>query len=91
MLTNIDGFFEIEREMQKQKLQRESVEGKEKPFRVEYRYRGGSKHWVYFTNYEDALKSDCPKKCGYNIWGSPYTEWPISHQHQAKGKRGGWS
>lgn len=90
-LTSSDGFFAIEDEMQRQREQRESVKGKATPFRVEYRFKGGSLHWAYFTSYEDALNARDVRKCRYNIWGNPVIEWPTSRQIQAKGKRGGWS
>lgn len=87
-MTN--GFFEAEAELQRIRAQRDSVRGKDTPYRVEFRYRGGIKHWQYFTGLEDASKaSDSLIRC--SISGREYLESPRRQQIQIRGPRGGWS
>ncbi len=85
----VRGFFAIEEQLQKQREQRESVKGKDTPFRVEFRFKGGTIHWQYFETYNDCLNADS-KRCRYSIFGSPYVESPTSRQIQIRGPRGGW-
>lgn len=89
-MSDYNGFMAIEAEMQKRREQYESVKGKDTPFRVEFRYRSGSKQWQYFTTYEDCLKAESTK-CKYGIMGNAIIERPSSQQIQVRGKRGGWS
>jgi len=89
-INHEQGYSAIEAELQKRREQYESVKGKDKPFRVEFRYRNGCKHWQYFTSYEDALKAE-DTRCRYGIYGNAIIERPSSEQIQIRGKRGGWS
>lgn len=84
------GFFVIENVLQKRRAQYNSVKGKEVPFRVEFRYRGGTKHWQYFETYQDCLSAE-DSSCRYGIFGNAIIEYPSSSQIQRSGVRGGWS
>jgi hypothetical protein len=84
-----NGFFAIERELQKRREQAISVSGKDTTFRVEFRYRHGCKHWQYFTCLEDCSTAK-DSKCSYSIWGDAVIEHPLSRQIQKRGSRGGW-
>lgn len=84
-----EGFFAINDALAAEKAQRESVKGKDTPFRVEFRFPRGSKAWRYFETYEDAAIAT-HVRCNYTIFGTPYTESPRSQQIQIKGPRGGW-
>lgn len=84
-----EAYFAIERELQKRRDQYESVKGKETPFRVEFRYRQGTRHYQYFETYDDALKAE-DSSCRYSPFGSAVIERPLSHQIQIQGPRGGW-
>ena len=84
------GYSAIERVLEKRREQHESVKGKDTPFRVEFRYRRGTKHWQYFETYEDAMQAE-DSSCRYSIYGSAIIEHPSSRQIQVRGKRGGWS
>ena len=87
--TDTKGFFATEKELQARQKQRESVAGKPKPFRVEFRYPKGSKHWQYFEKYEDALNAT-DSMCRYWIFGHAIIHRPTSRQIQMQGARGGW-
>lgn len=90
-MSNTGNFFAIEKEMQRRKEQREKFSKLgEMPFRVEFRYRGGSKAWEYYPSYEEAENAEAQVKCRYNIYGSAVIERPSSRQLQVKGPRGGW-
>ena len=84
-----EGFFAIEREQQKRREQRESVKGKETPFRVEFRYPHGTRHYQYFETYEDALGAE-DTECSYSPFGHARIKQPTSQQIQTQGPRGGW-
>jgi hypothetical protein len=83
------GFFAIEAELQKSREQRKSVREKETPFRVEFRYPRGTKHWQYFETYDACLGAE-DSKCNYIPWGHAIVERPTSRQIQTKGPKGGW-
>jgi len=85
----MNGYLAIERELQKRREQRESVKGKYTPYRVEFRYRGGTKHCQYFTNVEDARLAE-DALCRYNVYGRAEISRPLSKQIQIQGVRGGW-
>jgi hypothetical protein len=82
-------FHQIEHELLKRREQAESVRGKDTPFRVEFRYHGGTKHWQYFVTFEDASRAE-DSVCSYTPMGRGYVERPRSQQIQARGPRGGW-
>lgn len=90
MDAHTQGYLAIEKEMQKRREQADSVRGKDKPFRVEFRYKGGSKHWQYFANYTDCLNAE-DSKCSYSIYGHARIEHPYFSEIQVRGKRGGYS
>ena len=80
----------IENELYKRRAQAESVRGKETPFRVEFRYRGGTRHWQYFLNQNDADGAE-DSLCTYGPMGRAIIERPSSQVLQILGPRGGWS
>lgn len=80
----------IENELCKRRTQAESVRGKETPFRVEFRYRGGTKRYQYFLTREDAVKAE-DSFCTYSLTGRAIIEHPSSQVLQFQGPRGGWS
>jgi hypothetical protein len=86
----MNGSHLIENELRKRHDQAESVRGKETLFRVEFRYRGGTKHWQYFLNHADATGAE-DSRCTYGITGRAIIERPSSQVIQVRGPRGGWS
>jgi hypothetical protein len=80
----------IEEELRKRRDQAESVRGKDTPFRVEFRYRGGTKHWQYFLNRDDAAGAE-DSLCTYGPSGHAIIKRPSSQILQFRGPRGGWS
>lgn len=84
-----NGFLSIEDELQKRREQQESVKGKETPFRVVFRFKGGSSHYQYFETYEATLTAE-DSICRYSPWGHAIIERPTSRQIQIRGPRGGW-
>jgi len=87
---SVNGYMSIERELEARREQRKSMEGKEKNFRVEFRFSGGTKHWQYFEKYEDCLVAE-DSVCRYGPFGGAIIERPTSKQIQKKGQRGGYS
>lgn len=86
----MNGFLEIEAEIQKRRAQCDGVKGKDTPYRTEFRYRGGTKHWQYFVTLYDA-QSATDTSCRYRpVAGSAIIEQPLSQQVQVRGPRGGW-
>ena len=83
------GFMAIESEMQKRRDQAESVRGKLTPYRVEFRYPGGTKHWQYFVSEQDAAKAE-DSMCTYGPMGNAIITRPSSQVIQICGPRGGW-
>ena len=83
-------YLSIEEELHKRRAQAEGVRGKDTPFRVEFRYRGRTKHWQYFTTLQDAEKAE-DSSCFYGPTGRPWIERPSSQVIQVRGPRGGWS
>jgi hypothetical protein len=84
-------FTAIEREMQRQHEQHESIKGKNPQYRVEFRFTGGTRHWEYYETYEECVKAPDSKSCKYSPFGSPYIQNPSSRQIQHRGPRGGWN
>ena len=82
-------YFAVEDALRSEREQRESVRGKDTPFRVEFRFRHGTRHYQYFTNYELCLTatSSAPS---YGPTGRAHIERPTSQQIQERGPRGGW-
>jgi hypothetical protein len=80
----------IENELQKRRDQAESVRGVDTPVRVEFRYRGGTKHWQYFRSADDAVGA-VDSLCSYSPTGRAIIERPSSQVFQFRGPRGGWS
>jgi len=85
----LSDYLRIEQELAKRREQAESVRGKDTPFRTEFRYRGGMKHWQYFASSDDALKGT-DSRCTYGPTGRAIVEIPTSIQIQIRGPRGGW-
>lgn len=81
--------YQIETELQRRQAQADSVRGKDTPFRVEFRYPQGTRHWQYFTSAEDATQAE-DSICGYGLTGRPFIRQPRSRQIQVRGPRGGW-
>jgi hypothetical protein len=88
--NNPSGFLSIEEELLKRRKQADSVRGKDTPFRVEFRYRGGTKHWQYFCTAEDTAMAE-DSSCSYSPQGNARIERPRSQVVQVRGSRGGWS
>lgn len=88
-LIDVTGFHAIENVLQKRREQKASIAGKETPFRVEFRYPQGTKHWQYFETYKAALNAT-DRSCKYDFRGNAVIERPTSQQIQIKGVRGGW-
>ena len=84
------GYLAIEAELQKRREQIDSVKGKDTPFRVEFRYRGRTRHYQYFQSKEDASGAQ-DSLCSYGPFGNARIEKPTSSQVQRRGPRGGWS
>jgi hypothetical protein len=84
------GYLAIETELQRLRAQAQSVKGKDTPFRVEFRYPGGTKHWQYFTTVDDADQAE-DSSCTYGLTGRAYIAKPSSQQIQQRGPRGGWT
>lgn len=84
------GYFAIEKVLQKRREHIESVKGKDTPFRVEFRYRGGTRSYQYFCTLEDAQNAEDDKVCRYSVFGNAIIESPSSRQIQVRGVRGGW-
>ena len=82
-------YCSIETELQRRRAQADSVRGKDTPFRVEFRYPQGTKHWQYFTSKEDAAQAE-DSICGYGPSGRGFIRRPSSQQIQVRGPRGGW-
>lgn len=81
-------FYRIEEELQRRRDQCESVKGKDTPFRVEFRFKGGSKAYEYFETLEQAVNADDHLA----LHGYPGgIEYPSSRQIQKRGPRGGWN
>jgi len=83
------GYLQIEAELQKRRDQAASVKGKDTPFRVEFRYPGGTKHWQYFATEEDAKNAE-DSQCTYGPTGKALIRRPSSQVVQIRGPRGGW-
>lgn len=86
----MNGYLAVERELRKRRDQAESVKGKDTPFRAEFRYKGGTKHWQYFESLESALQGT-DSRCTYGPTGRAIVETPTSIQIQQRGPRGGWA
>lgn len=87
--TIIDSYNRVEHVIQENQAQRESVKDKATPFRVEFRYGGGSRSYQYFETFEAARLAN-QRKAGYSPFGRAVIEHPTSQQIQVKGPRGGW-
>lgn len=83
-------FLAIEVELLKRREQAESVRGKDTPFRVEFRYSGGTKHYQYFTDQESAACAE-DSVLSYLPSGGVRVERSRSKRVQERGPRGGWS
>ncbi len=69
--------------------QRDTVRGKKTPFRMEYRFPQGTRHYLYFRTKKSAegfryVQPD------YTLFAQPILRYPLSQQLQAEGPRGGW-
>jgi len=82
-------FLAVEGVLRNEREQRESVRGKDTPFRVEFRFHHGTRHYQYFPTLEDCLTavSAAPS---YGPTGRAHIERPSSKQTQVRGPRGGW-
>ena len=85
----MNGFLAIEAELQKRRAQYDGVRSKDTPYRVEFRYHGGTKHWQYFETLSDAQQAE-DSCCRYDLLDHAIIERPSSQQIQVKGPRGGW-
>lgn len=83
-------YFTVEEVIEAARKQHESVKGKDTPYRVEFRYRRGSKSWQYFQDLASA-ETATQRKASYRPTGRAYVEHPLSQVIQVRGPRGGWS
>jgi hypothetical protein len=83
------GYQAIEAELQKRRDQADSVRGKDTPYRVEFRYLGGTKHWQYFETAESAANAE-DSLCTYGPRGNSIIQRPLSQVIQRRGPKGGW-
>lgn len=79
----------IESVLAHEREQRESVAGKPTPIRVEFRFRGRTRHYQYFVDVESA-KNAHSRTARYGPTGRAWIETPTSQQIQIQGPRGGW-
>ena len=86
----MSSYFAIEKELQSRRTQADSVRGKKTPYRIEFRYPRGTKHYQYFTCIEDT-KTAKDSQCRYNIYGDGLIISPTSQEIQVQGRLGGWS
>jgi hypothetical protein len=89
MRETYQDYLAVEEVIQEGHRQLESVKGKDTPFRVEFRYRGGRKSWQYFEDLASARKAS-DRHAGYGPTGRAYVEHPLSQVIQVRGPRGGW-
>lgn len=85
-----DDFFAVEAVLKARREQEESVAGKNTPFRVEFRYSHGTKHWQYFETLAAAMTAE-DARASYGPTGRAVIESPRSKQIQVRGPRGGWN
>jgi len=85
----VNDYQAIEAELQRRREQADSVRGKRTPYRVEFRYPGGTKHWRYFEALEDTAGAE-DSICGYGPTGQGFIRKPLSQQVQVQGPCGGW-
>jgi hypothetical protein len=86
----MNGFFEIEKVLQARRLQAESVRDKDAPFRVEFRFSRGTRHYQYFETKEAATLASDDAECTYGPTGRAIIRAPLSRCVQERGPRGGW-
>lgn len=89
MTPEMKEYFAVEDVLRHSREQRESVKGKDTPFRVEFRYRRRMRHYQYFICREDAEMST-DLSAGYGPTGHAHIENPLSRVIQERGPRGGW-
>lgn len=77
-------YLSVESWIQRKREQRESVKGKDTPFRVEFRYSGGTKHWQYFETFE-ATDTAQDRSIRHGFTGHATLEQPRSQQVQVRG------
>lgn len=82
-------YFAVEDVIQQSQRQRNSVRGKDTPFRVEFRYRQGARSYQYFEDINSASAAS-DRKAGYGPTGRAHIEHPLSQVIQLRGPRGGW-
>lgn len=81
-------YLAVESVLQHEREQRESVHGKDTPYRVEFRFSGGTRHYQYFPTYRECLNATSAN-ASYPM-GRAHIEYPRSQQIQFRGPRGGW-
>ena len=90
MSTMMHDFRLVEDVLEHRREQTASVKGKDTPYRVGFRYSGGTRSWQYFCTLEDARNAeDC--RASYGPTGRAHIDPPTSKQVQKRGPRGGWS
>lgn len=81
-------YFAVEAVLRHEREQRESVRGKDTPYRVEFRFSRGTRHYQYFPTYAECLNATSASP-SYPM-GRAHIEYPRSQQIQLRGPRGGW-
>lgn len=82
-------FLAVEDVIREEREQREGVKGKPTPFRVEFRYCGGSRSFRYYLDLVTASEAKA-RKASYGFMGNARIEYPTSQKIQVQGPRGGW-
>jgi len=80
----------MEFEMERRRQQRESVRGKDTPFRVKFTTQVGHAY-EYYETYEDAKNADDYICFPNNPWGFIRGYRPKYRVIEKRGPRGGWS
>jgi len=88
-MSELTDYFAVEDVLRNHREQRERVRGKDTPFRVEFRYPQGTRHYQYFEDFESASRAT-DRAPSYNIFGHAVIRRPTSQQIQVRGPRGGW-
>ena len=89
MITMMRDFQLVEDVLNHRREQTASVKGKDTPYRVEFRYSGGTRSWQYFCTLEDARNAE-DRRASYGPTGRAHINRPTSQQVQQRGLRGGW-
>jgi hypothetical protein len=88
-MSIFNDFCRVEQVLQHRRDQSAEVASKVTPYRVEFRYAHGTKHWQYFVDLANARDAR-DAQASYGPTGRASIEQPRSQQIQVQGPRGGW-